>query len=131
MIPSALVSSELIKHPKVSMNAPTANKVVVVRSITIEALQKALCIKCDNAYATLAKVNMNNYRDEWWLCHTYSLAELIQMAEVQGINFGELFTVTDKIPVRNSLYYKRATKAITEAEFRSAFMRWQRGEQPQ
>ena len=35
----------------------------------------------------------------------------------------------DRKPVQETLYWKRATGEMTEAEFKAAFSKWQRGEE--
>jgi hypothetical protein len=100
-----------------------------IKPLTKAALQKAICLKCDNCYAALALANLiSGQRDEEWeLCHSHSLSKLLEMAKSLGIDLNGLQTPVGHVPVVDSLYYKRVTKAITEEEFRAAFLSWKNG----
>jgi hypothetical protein len=66
--------------------------------------------------------------DAWYLCHNYTLKELVDEADSYSVDLSDVKSSIDNIPVKESLYYKRAMGLITEQEFKAAFKKWQNGE---
>lgn len=105
-------------------------KITTERVISIEKLKKAISLKCANCYAAMEFANAlgGSKTDEWILCHSFTLKQLLEEANSQGVDLSDVKSSIDDIPVKDSLYYKRATGDMTEQEFRAAFSKWQRGE---
>ena len=94
-----------------------------------EILKKAISHKCANCYAAMSLCNQlgGSLTDEWKLCHSYTLKQLLEEATERHLDLSNVRSSVDGIPVKDSLYYKRATGAFTEAEFQKAFKLWQNG----
>jgi len=105
-------------------------KITTERVISIDKLKKAISLKCANCYAAMEFANAlgGSKTDEWILCHSFTLKQLLDEANAQGVDLSDVKSSIDNIPVQESLYYKRATGDMTEQEFRAAFSKWQRGE---
>lgn len=105
-------------------------KVINERTISTEDLKKAICLKCANCYAAMQFANIlgGSRTDAWYLCHAYTLKQLVDEANSLGVDLKGLKSSIDNIPIEDSLYYKRAMDLMTEQEFRAAFSKWQRGE---
>jgi len=104
--------------------------IVKERTISKEALKKAISLKCANCYGAMEFANAlgGSKTDEWILCHSYTLKQLLDEANSLGLDLSDVKSSIDEIPVKDSLYYKRATGEMDEKEFRAAFSKWQRGE---
>jgi hypothetical protein len=105
-------------------------KLITERTISVEDLKKAISLKCANCYAAMSFANAlgGSRTDAWYLCHAHTLKELLDEANTQGVDLSDVKSSIDNIPVKESLYYKRATGDMTEQEFKAAFSKWQRGE---
>lgn len=105
-------------------------KVEVNRTISVESLKQAICLKCANCYGAMSFANAigGSKTDAWALCHAYELKQLLEEAEAQGLDLGDARAAVTNEPVRETLYYRRATGELSEAEFQKAFRAWQRGE---
>ena len=95
----------------------------------IEGLKKAISLKCANCYAAMSFANLlgGTMSEAWYLCHNYTLKQLLDEANAQGVDLSDVKSSIDDIPVKDSLYYKRATGEMTEQEFKAAFKKWQNG----
>lgn len=102
----------------------------LTKPVSVDALKKAICLKCANCYGAMAFANAlgGTQTDAWYLCHNYTLEQILEEAEKVNVNLDELVCAVEPQPVKESLYYKRAKKLITEAEFKKEFSKWQRGE---
>lgn len=105
-------------------------RLTVERVISTDKLKKAISLKCANCYGAMEFANaLGGYKsDEWILCHSYTLKQLLDEANSLGLDLSDVKASIDDIPVKDSLYYKRATGEITEQAFRAAFKKWQNGE---
>lgn len=119
----------MIGGNKMSLNQSLL-KITEERTISVEKLKKAISLKCANCYAAMEFANIlgGSKTDEWILCHSYTLKQLLDEANSLGVDLSEVKSSIDHIPVKDSLYYKRATGEMTEQEFRAAFKKWQNGE---
>lgn len=99
------------------------------RDIGVQALKEAICLKCANCYVAMSFANVlgGTPSDAWYLCHAYPLKALLAEARERGLDLSGLKAAVDGIPIEQSLYYKRATGAMTEDEFQAAFREWQKG----
>lgn len=104
-------------------------KITEERTISIDRLKKAISLKCANCYAAMEFANAlgGSKTDEWILCHSFTLKQLLDEANAQNVDLSDVKSSIDNIPVKDSLYYKRATGEMTEQEFRAAFKKWQNG----
>jgi hypothetical protein len=105
-------------------------KIEETRTISKEDLIKAISLKCANCYAAMSFANAlgGSRTDAWYLCHAYTLKQLVDEADSLGVDLSDVKSAIDHIPVKESLYYKRAMKLMTEQEFKAAFSKWQKGE---
>ena|SRR5581483_10121330 len=105
-------------------------KVINERTISTEDLKKAICLKCANCYAAMSFANAlgGSRTDAWYLCHAYTLKQLLDEAKSLNLDLTGLKSAIDNKPVEETLYYKRATGIMTEQEFKAAFKKWQNGE---
>ena len=99
------------------------------RPIAVKALEEAICLKCSNCYEAMSFANAlgGSRTDAWYLCHTYSLKELLAEATERKLDLSRLMTSVEATRVVDSLYYKRATGLMTEDEFQEEFRKWQGG----
>ena len=100
------------------------------RTISHKELKEAIRLKCANCYAAMSFANAlgGSRTDAWYLCHTYTLKQLLDEADSIDLDLSDLKSAIDNIPVKESLYYKQAMGLMTEEEFRAAFRKWQKGE---
>lgn len=100
------------------------------RTISHDSLKKAISLRCANCFAAMQFANIlgGTQTDAWYLCHTYTLRQLVDEANSLGLDLSEVKSSIDDKPVKETLYYKRAMDLITEQEFRAAFKKWQNGE---
>lgn len=105
-------------------------KVINERTISTDDLKKAISLKCANCYAAMQFANIlgGSRTDAWHLCHAHTLKELVDEANSLGVDLSDVKSAIDNIPVKDSLYYKRAMGIMTEQEFKAAFKKWQNGE---
>lgn len=104
-------------------------KIATERVISTDKLKKAISLKCANCYGAMEFANAlgGSKTDEWILCHSFTLKQLLDEANSLGLDLSDVKSSIDDIPVKDSLYYKRATGEMTEQEFRAAFSKWQKG----
>ena len=97
------------------------------RTISHKALKEAICLKCANCYGAMSFANAlgGSKTDAWLLCHAYSLKVLLGEAAAQKIDLNGLVSAIDNQPIEQTMYYRRATGAITEEEFQAEFRKWQ------
>lgn len=105
-------------------------KIAEERVISTDKLKKAISLKCANCYGAMSMCNAlgGMATDEWILCHAYTLKQLLDEANSLGLDLSDVKSSIDDKPVKETLYYKRATGEMTEQEFQTAFRKWQKGE---
>lgn len=105
-------------------------RLTIERTPSSEDLKKAISLKCANCYAAMSFANAlgGSRTDAWYLCHAYTLKELLDEASSLGVDLSDVKSSIDNIPVKDSLYYKQATGEMTEQEFKTAFKKWQNGD---
>lgn len=98
--------------------------------ISVKDLKEAICLKCANCYGAMSFANAlgGSRTDAWFLCHTYTLKQLLEEARQQNLDLSGLKCAVENQPIEETLYYKRASGLITEQEFKTAFSKWQKGE---
>lgn len=94
------------------------------RTIAHEELKEAIRLKCANCYGAMAFANAlgGSRTDAWYLCHAYTLKQLLDEANSIGLNLSGLKSAIDNMPIEESLYYKRATGIMTEQDSRLRFV---------
>lgn len=99
-------------------------------TVTDAELKTAISYKCSNCYAAMAMGNriVGGRDNVLALCLSTTLASMLEEATERGIDVASLHCAVGEQPVKDSLYYKRATGEMTEREFLDAFRRWQNGE---
>lgn len=95
-----------------------------------KAVKEAISLKCANCWGALQFANTlgGSSTPAWKLAHAYTLRELLNHAAEQKIGLEGLESAVDGAPVQQTLYFLRATGAMTEVEFQAAFRKWQNGE---
>jgi hypothetical protein len=82
------------------------------RKIALDSLREAIRLRTANCYAAMSFANaLGGMRtDAWTLCHNHTLKELLAEAEAQQLDLDELKSAIDDIPVKQTLYYRRAAE---------------------
>src|SRR4051812_28514094 len=101
-----------------------------LKTASPDDLRDAVRLKCANCYGALSMANAlgGSHTPGWDLCHVYPLKEILAEATERGVSLAGLKSAVDNKPVEETLYYRRATGAMTEQEFQTEFKKWQRGE---
>lgn len=104
--------------------------IILEKEITNKDLTKAISLKCANCYGAMSFANaLGGYQDiPWQLCHKYPLKDLIEEAENRNIDLSNVNAAVEVMPVKETMFYKRAKGLITEQEFKELFRKWKRGE---
>ncbi len=99
------------------------------RVISHKELKQAICLKCANCYGAMSFANAlgGSKTDAWYLCHEYTLKQLLEEAKSLNLDLGGLKCAVEDTPIEETLYYKRAAGLITEQEFKIEFAKWQKG----
>ena len=100
------------------------------KTISHDDLKKAISLKCANCYGAMSFANAlgGSRTNAWYLCHAYTLKQLLDEANSIGLDLSDVKSAIDHKLVKETLYYKRTSGEMTEREFQAAFRKWQNGE---
>lgn len=92
-------------------------------------LTEAIQLKCSPCYGAMSFANAlgGSKTIPWTLCHSQTLETLLDEADARGISLEGIVCSVEKQPIKETLYYKRAKRLMTEQEFQKAFREWQKG----
>jgi hypothetical protein len=104
-------------------------EVVLIDKPSHKDLLRAISLKCSNPYGAMSMLNaLGGTQDTpWKLCHAFKLKDLIDEATRRGLSLDDVKTSCEPQPVKESMYYKRATGEWTEEQFQVEFRKWQKG----
>lgn len=120
---------KIIGESKMSILKIKEEHVTKERTVSHDDLKKAICLKCSPCYGAMAFANAlgGSKTDAWYLCHAYTLKQLLDEAKEQNLDLKGLMCAVESQPIEETFYYKRAAGLVTEEEFKVLFNKWKEG----
>jgi hypothetical protein len=103
------------------------------KPVTDEGIIKAICLKAQACYNALAICRAlggeKNFEDEeWWLCSTFCLKELVDEAKTRNLDLSQATTPVERQPVLQAMKYRHAVGEITTVELNQWWQKVKSGE---